>query len=148
MAVTDLTTYAAALSGAASLTFNGVQGHLVTISSAGENSFVTGLLSDSWVAADDNKTEGTFIFSAGPEAGTPLSYLAWGPGQPDNWLNEGCVTLWSQLQLPNNWNDLNCTATVGYVVEYECARGSVFSGAACQGTALVMIICMTTVALA
>ena len=136
-------TYAAALSGSAGLTYNGAQGHLVTISSAGENSFVTGLLSNSWVAIDDLVSEGTYKYSAGPESGMTISYSAWGPGQPDNYNNEDCVTLWSTLALPNNWNDLSCTALVGYVVEYECASGSVFSGSACQG-----IDCFTTSSIA
>ena len=54
---------------------NGIQGHLVTITSADENQFITDYLNDVfapvgeyYTAGSDAATEGTFIWAQGPEA--------------------------------------------------------------------------------
>jgi hypothetical protein len=127
-------TFASALSLAAASTLYGVTGHLVTISSAGENSLVTGLNSNSWVAAHDTAAEGVFKHAAGPEAGLALSYTAWALNQPDDYLgDEDCVFLGIGVSLPNNWNDLICTSLQSYVIEYECASGQAMSASGCPG---------------
>jgi hypothetical protein len=133
-AVTAAVDYATALRLSSIATFKGLAGHLVTITSAEENAFVTGLLKMSWIAVDDRDVEGVFKYSAGPDAGSLPSYTAWGPGQPDNWLgNEDCVHLWDALSLPKNWNDRPCTEKMTYVIEYECPAGQLFTSSGCQG---------------
>jgi hypothetical protein len=93
---------------------------------------VTGKLAQSWVAFDDIAVEGVFKYSAGPEAGTNLTYSPWSPGQPDNSANEDCGSLW--YSLPNNWNDAPCSALLGYAIEYECSTGLEMTLAGCQGS--------------
>jgi hypothetical protein len=112
-----------------------VQGHLVTITSAAENAYVTGLIGlDSWIAADDTAVEGVFRHSAGPEVGSALAYTAWGTGQPDNYLNnDDCILLW-KTSSPNNWRDAPCANILNFVVEYECsAIGMEMSITGCRG---------------
>ncbi len=54
----------------------GVNGHLATITSASEQSFVGTLVNGSdwaWVDGSDSATEGTFLYESGAEAGTGLA---------------------------------------------------------------------------
>jgi hypothetical protein len=133
-AITAAVDYATALKLSSAATFKGLPGHLVTISSAEENAFVTSLLKISWIAVDDREIEGTFMYAAGPERGSLPAYTAWGPGQPDNWQgNEDCGHLWDALSLPKNWNDAPCTERMPYVIEYECPVGQIFTTSGCQG---------------
>ena len=125
--------YSAALALSAVSHYNGIQGHLVTITSAAENAFVTGLIKTAWFAADDIAVEGAYKHSAGPEAGSAVTFFAWGGGQPDNAGNEDCVHLWDAYALPNNWNDRPCSVLLPYVIEYECAAGQVATVSGCQG---------------
>jgi hypothetical protein len=136
-AITAAVDYATALKLASIATFKGLAGHLVTINSAEENAFVTGLMKNSWIAVDDRDTEGVFKYSAAPEYGSVPSYWAWGHGQPDNaGKNEHCAQLWNALSLPNNWNDRSCTERLTYVIEYECPAGQVDTASGCQGMCL------------
>ena len=133
--VSTHTDRASALAASAAASYYGVRGHLVTIESAAENAFVTGLTKMSWIGVDDISAEGTFVYSAGAATGSAVGYSAWGPGQPDNWGSaEDCVHLWDVLPLPNNWNDIGCAAGLPYVIEYECAAGYTLTSSGCQGS--------------
>ncbi len=129
--------YATALALSAN-TYNGMQGHLVTITSAAENAFVTGLIKTAWFAVDDIAAEGSYKFAAGPEAGSAVKFFAWGAGQPDNLGDEDCLHVWDAYTLPNNWNDLPCSRQLAYVVEYECPVGQVATVSGCQGMHVVL----------
>ncbi|RTL72620.1 MAG: hypothetical protein EKK41_03755, partial [Hyphomicrobiales bacterium] len=73
-------TWTEALNQSATHTLGGVQGHLVTITSAAENQFVTDLVAQHvttgwnnsaiWLAGSDAQQEGVWRWMAGPEAGT------------------------------------------------------------------------------
>ena len=118
----------------AQVSYYGMQGHLVTINSAAENTFVTGLTKVSWLGSNDLEVEGTFKYSAGPEAGSNVVFFAWGGGQPDNaGDNEDCMQLWEALPLPNNQNDRPCSVLMPYVIEYECPAGQTATSSGCQG---------------
>ena len=76
----DAGTHQDALNAASQLTHNGLQGHLVTITSAEENQFITSLLTDHsltpegnyYTAGSDRDNEGTFVWIDGPEAGEDI----------------------------------------------------------------------------
>ena len=125
---------ASALAASAASTYNGIKGHLVTIESAAENAFVTGLIKMAWIGIDDASTEGRFVYSAGPSTGSAVAYSAWGAGEPnDSGSNEDCAHVRDALALPNNWNDINCAASLAYVIEYECPAGYTATSSGCQG---------------
>ena len=141
-------TYTSAKSAAASQTFKGQTGYLVTITSQDEQNFINANVpvSNIWFALSDAGLEGRWRIDAGPENGTLVwtasanvnnsttgsysssgttasgQFTAWAGGEPNN--SDGstgedhAVTKWNGQ---NNWNDLrdgNSSGVGGYVVEF------------------------------
>ncbi|MGZ9108267.1 MAG: beta strand repeat-containing protein [Micavibrio sp.] len=120
--------HAAALSIATTL--GGVAGHLVTITSAAENTFVQTLAAGStiWIAGTDSVTEGSWVWGAGPEAGLQFwqgtaagsaqnnFYTNWLGGQPNNGAANEDGTIMSAA---GTWSDQAVTGTFAYVIEWE-----------------------------
>ncbi|HXT68245.1 MAG TPA: PEP-CTERM sorting domain-containing protein [Vicinamibacterales bacterium] len=126
-------TWSAAQAAAAASTFGGVNGHLVTITSAAENSFLAGLATSynltgflgAWIG-------GNYLgWLVGPEAGQPHTYTNFGGGEPNNagiaYFNIGT----SGPAPPGFWLDDSGTQglpeypqdpVIGYFVEYESPR--------------------------
>lgn len=124
--VRDTLSWQNAMSAAAGSTHLGLQGYLVTLTSAAENSFVASLANGGlfWAAATDEVVEGIWRWAAGPEAGQLLSYTNWNSGEPNNsgdedylhvnWVNAG------------GWNDITASyQTPFYVIEYSGNPGQV-----------------------
>ena len=73
----------AAQTAAKNSTYNGISGHLFTITTANENTFVANLVPDashSWIGQTDENTEGTYKWVTDE----PYSYSKWAPHQRDN----------------------------------------------------------------
>ena len=98
-------------------------GHLVAISSAAENEFVTHLAA----ANDPGILEGGPFIGATCEGrpwgqwywvtGEPFQFTAWNPSEPNSGGNEQYVHLWRWGAL--GWNDtVNCSSR-SYIIEYE-----------------------------
>lgn len=110
---------------ASSMTFNGLTGHLVTITSQAESDFISSTFSGAniWIGLSDAGTEGEWIWDTGPEAGTLASsvFEAWAPGEPNDLGGEDyAVTNWGS---PGVWNDLSGFFTFDYIVEYSAVDG-------------------------
>jgi hypothetical protein len=125
--------WATASAAAAASVFNGVSGHLATITSQAENDFLFGLVSGSfsgfkgaWLGG--KAPEGWLV---GPETGQGFSYTNWGGIEPNNngfaYMNIG--TLFAGIG-PGKWADdsgvqgvpdPNNDPVIGYFVEYEGA---------------------------
>ncbi len=119
-------TYAAATTAATGMLLNGVAGHIATISSAAENSYVRGLGSGAlWLAGSDLTTEGSWVWGGtGAEAGQVFSigstaqgtfYTNWVAGQPDDSGNSDYLEMLASGQ----WTDVVGTGARAYVVEWE-----------------------------
>lgn len=80
-----------------------LSGHLVSIGSPAEQAFVQSIvapipqLAPFWIGLNDRAVEGSFVWTDG----TPLSYLNWSPGEPNNVGDEDAV----ELQQNGQWND-------------------------------------------
>ena len=90
-------------------------GHLASVHGKDENAWLWQTASQIaagswWLGLNDVAHEGTFVWSDG----TPIDYVQWGGGEPNNAGNEDCVHLadWTGGQ----WNDLPC----GNVLPYIC----------------------------
>ncbi|HOO81799.1 MAG TPA: type I secretion C-terminal target domain-containing protein [Alphaproteobacteria bacterium] len=117
--------YAAAVAAASATTLNGVAGHLATITSAAENTYVSGLLSDdSYISGADIAQNGTWQWNAGLEAGVQFSdvsgtsvngmYENWASGQPQVNTEYNAI-----LYTTGVWHDWVDTSTHSYVIEWE-----------------------------
>jgi MYXO-CTERM domain-containing protein len=127
---TDWATALAAAAGAGPAPAPGYSApHLVTITSAGENSFVSSTIAPSqlfWAAGSDAAVEGEWRWVAGPETGeifwnggpggSSPTYAAWSGGEPNDAGGEDVlVGNWSG----DRWNDLAGPGAVRYVIEWS-----------------------------
>lgn len=125
--VGTVATYAAATTAAGSALLNGVAGHVVTIGSAAENTYVRALGSGAlWLAGSDATVEGEWVWAgSGPEGGQIFSigsvaqgafYTNWLAGQPDNGSNSDFL----EMATGGQWTDVN-GGSRAYVIEWEGA---------------------------
>lgn len=126
--VATTATYTAATTAAGTTTLNGVAGHLATITSLAENTYVRGLgAGNLWLGASDSVTEGTWIWAgSGTEGGAIFSsgsisqngyYTNWLAGQPDNSSNEDHL----EMNAAGVWTDALTSVAKSYVIEWEGA---------------------------
>lgn len=103
------------------LSYEGVVGHLATITSAAENDFLAGVFGSNqyWIGLSDGRAEGEWRWVDGPEAATLASdlYTNWGSGEPNDLGGEDYAVI--NAGTPGVWNDLNESFTYGYIVEYS-----------------------------
>ena len=121
--------YATASSNAVATALGGVSGHLLTITSAIENSFVASIISgNAWHSASDSAVNTQWVWESGAEAGLHFStngtavnngYENWDSGQPQNNAEHNAL-----IYTNGTWHDWPDTSTHGYVVEWE---GGLFS---------------------
>ncbi len=115
-------TYTDAKTAAESSTYNGASGHLVTITGATENYYVSLLYPydfHAWIGLSDETTEGDYTWVTGE----PFTYSNWNTGQPSAGTGENYVEFNGSN---NKWNDTvnNATDILGYVVEYTPSSNS------------------------
>ncbi len=144
--VNNLVNWTTADAAADASTLGGLQGYLATITSAGENTSVTGIVAgatEPWLGASDAATEGDWFWVSGPEAGTQFwqgnqsgtviggMYENWNSGEP----NDSSDSDYARILSTGMWRDQQGVATQRYLVEY----GSMGSDAEGQLVASVMI---------
>jgi hypothetical protein len=136
---------------AATKTFLGVTGHLVTITSASENDHVDSLGGSGayWIGASDAATEGTWQWDVGPEAGqtfwqadlpipapggipppmpgTAVGYENWDSLSPNNFLHTPAGEDFAGMSLASGeWGDSpnDPGGFDGYIVEFSVPEPS------------------------
>jgi hypothetical protein len=105
---------------AAQLVYNGMQGHLATVSTKAENDLIATLRGagrNVWIDGSDAGIEGIWGYTSGPQINTPLSYTNWdsSTAEPNGGTNENCLL----QQDDGTWGSAGCTKGFHFVVEYE-----------------------------
>ena len=119
-----------ALSQAATLHFEGYQGHLATITSQEEMDYVVALLQgrESWIAGSDEVDEGDWRWAAGPELGQtfyvngePIGFNGFGIGEPNGGMSDNVLHMFGGQW----WNDVDASYpnNSGFVVEFSVLPG-------------------------
>jgi len=109
--------WATAKAAAESMSYLGMQGHLATITSLSENSFITSNLTFSGYFLGGFQAPGT----AEPLAewqwvtGEAFTFSYWGSGEPNDSGGEDAL----HFRADGLWNDINLVNTYGYIVEYD-----------------------------
>ena len=116
--------------------FMGDTGHLVTITSQGEQDFIFDNVTEAFAnaGASDTETEGVWKWVVGPETGTvfwqqgvgTITYADWwsqgandgGPGGSEDYLMLNYFGSWNPKP-GSGWNDYFGNAGYGYVVEFS-----------------------------
>lgn len=128
--ITDGANWETARANANAMTYLGLPGHLVTITSADENKFVAtqlGVFGRAWTAGTDSAVEGDFRWSDGPEVGqlywtgglggSAVGFAAYPVGEPNN--QGGTEHHMEIFYFGGDWNDQEASDVISYIVEYE-----------------------------
>ncbi len=120
------TTWTAANAAAQSVTLNGVEGHLATVTSQAENDFIQSLLdtgSSAWLSGSDDGGGLVWTWGGGLEAGLQFSdgnvavnnmYENWSGGEPN------ATDTYTRLQQSDGtWTDRADADLFHYVIEWE-----------------------------
>ena len=139
----NLVTYATSSAAAAASTFNGVNGHLATITSQAENDFILGLVTAVFSGFNGAWLGGNFQgWLEGPEAGQTFvqagGYTNWNQVEPNNsglmYMSIGTFTPNTDAAGAGNWlddsgvngvPDASADPVMGYFIEYENAAATV-----------------------
>ncbi|HEX9063379.1 MAG TPA: lectin-like protein, partial [Clostridia bacterium] len=114
---------------ASCLTYNGVKGHLATMTSVGESEFIY----STWPDVTFGYWLGGFQQTGSSEpsggwqwiTGEPWEYTNWSGGEPNNsGGNENYLHYWSSRDGSGGWNDIanNYSNIKGYIVEFDTAK--------------------------
>ncbi len=120
--ITTTVSATTAFANAAAAMLEGVAGHLITITSVDENSFMDAQLSaQGWIAAYDQGNTNNWIWNAGPETGQAIVYENWKAGEPNNTApGGGGAVIYARMDTNGEWLDTNDSGTLyGYVIEWE-----------------------------
>jgi len=116
-------TWPNAKTAAAAKSYNGFAGHLVTITSAAETSFlVTNGLTPSFHWIGGSQALGHIGAATGWSwvTGEPFAYTNWEAGEPNDYYGPASEQYLEFWVTPGKWNDQNNTfLQSGYVVEYD-----------------------------
>jgi hypothetical protein len=103
-------------------TWLGIPGHLATITSLEEQTFIATLLGavNYWLAGYQDPTSSLPADDWHWQTSETWSYTNWQPGEPNDYYGPGVE---SCLQIYNStlgtWNDVRCIESNGYLVEYD-----------------------------
>jgi hypothetical protein len=110
----------------------GPDGHVVSIGSQLEQSFVFGLkpgamLDPIWLGAQRNRSLAGLVFEW--TDGSPFNYSNWRAGEPNDFGGaESCVTMgkvvMTTMQYSMEWNDARCNFAVPYICERPMSGGA------------------------
>ncbi len=130
-----------AIAFAASFTYRGVRGHLLAIEDIFEQIFINSIAADNvsfttaWVDGSDASSSRIFKHQAGPATGNALNFTNWDSSSPDDVLSNNCIAFNTSS---GYWMDVNCSAPLPVIVEFECPSGQHFGAKKCESLSIVL----------
>ncbi|KAK2888177.1 uncharacterized protein [Channa argus] len=89
-------------------------GNLASIDMSYDQAFVAGVVlhgkGDAWIGLK-RKDDGSYAWTDG----WPVFFTEWGPGEPTNYKNEGCVSMHASRVFHGTWNDTKCDLNKHYI---------------------------------
>ncbi|XP_074546917.1 uncharacterized protein LOC141805663 [Halichoeres trimaculatus] len=89
-------------------------GNLASIDMSYDQAFVAGVVlqgkEDAWIGLR-RKEDGSYKWSDG----WPVFFTQWGPGEPSNIKDEGCVSMHGSWAFHGTWNDTKCDVAKPYI---------------------------------
>ncbi|XP_061589669.1 macrophage mannose receptor 1 [Cololabis saira] len=89
-------------------------GNLASIDMSYDQAFIAGVVlqgkADAWIGLR-RKEDGSYMWSDG----WPVFFTHWGPGEPSNIKDEGCVSMHASIFFHGTWNDTKCDQAKPYI---------------------------------
>ncbi|XP_023136670.3 macrophage mannose receptor 1 [Amphiprion ocellaris] len=96
-------------------------GNLASIDMSYDQAFVAGVVlqgkADVWIGLR-RQEDGSYKWTDG----WPIFFTHWGPGEPSNIKDEGCVSMHAALAFHGTWNDTKCDLTKPYICKISSAK--------------------------
>uniref|UniRef100_A0A672FKV4 C-type lectin domain-containing protein n=1 Tax=Salarias fasciatus TaxID=181472 RepID=A0A672FKV4_SALFA len=90
------------------------RGDLVSVDSSYEQAFLSGVVlqgkHEAWMGLR-RQGDGSYKWSDG----WPVFFTQWGPGEPSNLQDEGCVSMHAAFPFHGTWNDTDCAVAKSYI---------------------------------
>uniref|UniRef100_A0A7N6AYM6 C-type lectin domain-containing protein n=1 Tax=Anabas testudineus TaxID=64144 RepID=A0A7N6AYM6_ANATE len=91
-------------------------GNLASIDMSYDQAFVAGVVlqgkADAWIGL---RRKVSYSWTDG----WPVFFTEWGPGEPSNNKNEGCVSMHASRAFHGTWNDTKCDQEKPYICKYD-----------------------------
>uniref|UniRef100_A0A3B3D4D4 C-type lectin domain-containing protein n=1 Tax=Oryzias melastigma TaxID=30732 RepID=A0A3B3D4D4_ORYME len=95
-------------------------GNLASIDMSYDQAFVAGVVlqgkADAWIGLR-RMVDGSYSWSDG----WPVFFTEWGPGEPTNHRQEGCVSMHASKWFHGTWNDTKCDQAKPYICKISSA---------------------------
>ncbi|MEQ2275125.1 hypothetical protein XENORESO_021066 [Xenotaenia resolanae] len=96
-------------------------GNLASIDMSYDQAFVAGVVlqgkADAWIGLR-RKEEGSYMWTDN----WPVFFTAWGPGEPSNIKDEGCVSMHASIWFHGTWNDTKCDQAKPYICKISSVK--------------------------
>ncbi|KAM6975835.1 uncharacterized protein LKV04_015092 [Tautogolabrus adspersus] len=96
-------------------------GNLASIDMSYDQAFVAGVVlngkEDAWIGLK-RKDDGSYMWTDG----WPVFFTQWGPGEPSNIKDEGCVSMHGSRAFHGTWNDTKCDLAKPYICKISSEK--------------------------
>uniref|UniRef100_A0A3Q2EA74 C-type lectin domain-containing protein n=1 Tax=Cyprinodon variegatus TaxID=28743 RepID=A0A3Q2EA74_CYPVA len=95
-------------------------GNLASIDMSYDQAFVAGVVlqgkADAWIGL--RRKDGSYTWTDG----WPVFFTQWGPGEPSNIKDEGCVSMHASIWFHGTWNDTKCDQAKSYICKISSGK--------------------------
>ncbi|XP_014906843.1 macrophage mannose receptor 1 [Poecilia latipinna] len=96
-------------------------GNLASIDMSYDQAFVAGVVlqgrADAWIGLR-RKEDSSYMWTDG----WPVFFTQWGPGEPSNVQDEGCVSMHASIWFHGTWNDTKCDLAKPYICKISSVK--------------------------